>query len=163
LDRHRHECPHLGSKTGERRLWRKRFAPAETVSLGTTGTVPDATPAAPYLIIARAARPSHIYDPVAQPLAQGGVEWEFSVGVGDRYGLDIRYASTAEENRSSELAVVNPDGSIFCTRALEFPPTSGRWDHVRTRTCESINAGTYRIRISDTSPDEVRFGTLEVE
>jgi beta-galactosidase len=142
-------------------LWKRRFAPQTRVELGPNVTLSVGTPAAMYTVIVRSVRPSVTY--AADPTDATAAEWTIRVGVGDRYGLNFRYASSATVAVPVELAVVNPDGSIFCTRVLEFAPTGGAEQILRTRTCESINAGTYRIRLSAARITDLRLGKLEVE
>lgn len=150
-------------EAGRMKLWKRRFAPGATVRLGPNGTLPDGSAAVMYSVIVRAVRPALTFP--RQRRAENVVEWEITVGVGDRYGLNFAYRSTAavHEPVPAEMAIVNPDGTIFCTRALGFAPTGGDERILRTRTCESINAGTYRIRLSGAAIAELEFGSLQVE
>jgi hypothetical protein len=147
-------------------LWKKRFAAGETVSLGANGKLPDDSPAAMYTVIARQVRPSQTYAPVARDAANA--EWIVTVGVGDRYGLNFRYRNTTGATVAATLAIIQADGTTLRTDPLQFPPTGGNdtWSVLRTRTGSSINAGTYRLRVTVTASDPqaaLSFDSLEVE
>jgi hypothetical protein len=142
-------------------LWKRRFAPGTRIELGPNAALPGGNAAAMYTVIVRGVRPASPH--AATAVSASVVEWTITVGVGDRYGLNITYALSASASAPAELAVINPDGAVFCTRPLEFAPTGGATQVLRTRTCESINAGTYRIRLTSPRLAELQVSTLEVE
>ena len=149
---------------------RKRFAPGAVVELGENGTLPDGGTARRYAIVVRPVRAANLY-PLVNPLrlieATPGkyVEWTVSVGVGDRYGLNFRYATDEPKAVKAELAIIGPDGRRVRTDPLEFSgtPTPLAWNVLRTRTGSSLNAGTYKLRVSLTGPGALQLSSLEVE
>lgn len=151
---------------GRFHLFKRRYGPGETVRLGANGALPGGAPAAGYPTIVRAVRPSFVVEAEAMPrdaTSVEGFEFTFAVGVGDRYGLDFRFASSAEQPVPVDFAIIASDGREVCRGQLEFPPTAGGWETVGTRTCASINAGTYRLRLSSADLAKLRFDYLEVQ
>jgi hypothetical protein len=62
------------------------------------------------------------------------------------------------------LSIVGDDGQVVRTDRIEFPPTPATaWSTLRTRTGLSINAGTYRIRLTTASDRSLCLDSLEVE
>jgi hypothetical protein len=149
--------------TSPRPLIKRRIRAGESAELGAAGSLPDGTPASPYAVVVRAVRPSFVHSLVSDPWALGAAEWEFEVGVGDRYGLNVRYRSSHDGELPFDLVVVDSEGREVCKRPMRLPGTDGAWYFLRTRTCASINAGTYRVRIALSPESGVEFDTIEVE
>lgn len=170
-------------------LFRHRFAPDATVVLGANPTLRDGKPAAMYFGLVRAIRPSVLLEAEAATLTsaqittgspdasgnaavtlQNGpehaIEWTVSVGVGDRYGLNFRYTSTQPTPAvTATLTIIGADGRELRTDKIEFPAivTPGVWTFLRTKTGASINAGTYRFRLTLEGAAALVIDTLEVE
>jgi hypothetical protein len=167
------------------RLVKKRFALGTEVVLGDSGRLADDRPAAMYSVIVRPVRAA-VRHAVAAAAFSGGsmipatagqqevvwksgpagskIEWTISVGVGDRYGLNFHYANPGATPVAAELSIVGDDGQVVRTDRIEFPPTPATaWSTLRTRTGLSINAGTYRIRLTTASDRSLCLDSLEVE
>jgi beta-galactosidase len=179
----------LATNSGDASLFRpvkKRFGPGETVNLGDNARLPNGTLAAMYTVIVRPVRPASRYEITAATSAGGAMvsstagqpqavwqsgpkgsylEWTVFVGVGDRYGLNIGYANPGETPVPAELSIIDEDGRLLRTDRIEFPPTRPpqSWSTLRTRTGSSINAGTYKIRLTTTDAAPLYLGSLEVE
>lgn len=166
------------------RLVKRRFVPGDTVALGA----PPADARAMYATFVRPVRAA-ILHPVAS--ARGGegvtreidaaapegaaltlpgspsatVSWTIAVGVGDRYGLNFAHTNLGTAPVAAELAIVQADGRLLRTDPLVFPAGdgSGRWTTLRVRTGESINAGTYTLRVTFPPGSRLKLGSLEVE
>jgi beta-galactosidase len=169
-------------------FWVRRYLPGETVTLGPNGTLPDGSPARMYLAAVRPVRPAFSLEVEEQPNSGGLVasslsgytgrgyvdlarhEGEpfalfFEVGVGDRYGLNMRYHSRSSEPITLDVTIRNTaDGFVICTDRYTFPPTGeGHWAIQRERTCQSTNAGLYAVELSGPGLRDLVFDSLEVE
>jgi len=175
-----------GRDGGLFQLWKKRFVPSEMVALGDSGRLADSHAAATYSVIVRPVRPANNYALSAATFSGGtmvpdvaGVagaawqpgppgsylEWTVSVSIGDRYGLNFRYATATAEAVPLDLSIIGNDDRVLRTDRIAFPPTHPplQWSTLRTRTGSSINAGTYRIRLTTTAGAPVYLRSLEVE
>jgi len=122
---------------------------------------PDSTPCFAFV---RAVRPSATYSP--ETLADGSFEWTIHVGVGDRYGLNFKYRNPDSASTvTATLEIVQANGSLLRTDLIEFPSTGDttNWSVVRTRTGESINAGTYKFHLKIPGSSRLQLNTLEIE
>jgi hypothetical protein len=170
-------------------MWTKRFLPGETVELGPNATLPDGSPARMYAAIVRSVRAAFTlqieaqdnaaglvaselsgytgegYVDLSQTDADAGFELGFEVGVGDRYGLNIRYHSFADEPVEVDVTISNDaDGSVVCTDTYVFDPTGGSgWSILRERTCESTNAGHYSVELRGPGVQLLAIDAMEVE
>lgn len=170
------------------RLWKKRFLPGETVDLGPNPGLPGGRAANMYLAIVQSVRAAFTLQTEDQANAAGLVRqdlnaytgegyvdlgehqdtpfaFEIEVGVGDRYGLNFRYHSRAKERIPAHFRIVNTaDGTHVCEGEIHFDPVDGEiWSIARTRTCDSINAGTYHVVIEAPELQQLAFDSLEVE
>ena len=170
-------------------LLRKRYKPDERVRLGPNAQLPDGESAATYLVIVRAVRPAVLLEAetasltnaavvhdaadatgsgavALSPGADHAISWTVSVGVGDRYGVNLRYtAATATRAATGELAIIGADGRTLRTDQVELAPIHqpGMWSVLRTRTGSSINAGTYRFRLTLQGDSPLIIDSLEIE
>jgi beta-galactosidase len=145
-------------------VWRRRFAPGETVRLAENGRLPDGSTAAMYSVFVRPVRPSVTF--ALKSADAKSAEWTIAVAVGDRYGLNFRYRSAALQAIRATYDIVASDGATVCSGAFDLPASAapGEWSVVRTRSCASMNAGTYLLRVTlPDDPPSVAFATLEVE
>ena len=142
---------------------RRRFAPGARVELGDNGRLPDGSAAAMYAVLVRPVRASAIVDAVDEPT---GAHWILSVHVGDRYGLNFRHRTPSTESIRATYSIIASDGAVVCTGTLDLavPPAPDTWQIARIRTCASLNAGTYVLRVEvPAAAARVDFDTLEVE
>lgn len=142
---------------------RRRFAPGERVSLAESGLLSDGTAAAMYAVLVRPVRASATFPATAE---LQGARWTISVQVGDRYGLNLRHRSTSPGPLRVPYSIIASDGAVVCTGTLDLPAGTApaTWQVARGRTCASLNAGTYVLRVELTEGTvPVEFDTLEVE
>jgi beta-galactosidase len=130
------------SKTQPLALHRRRFAPGQTVDLASLS---------PVSVLIRPVRAAFTYQPVVT--TSGGKTthtYTIEVGVGSRYGLNFRYATSSSEPIAVEQQIITNEGRVLRTDTLTFPPLKpGETSSIlRTRTGSSINAGTYQIRLT---------------
>lgn len=171
-------------------MWTKRFLPGQVVDLGPNGHLPDGSPARMYSVIVRSVRAAFTLQTEDQVHAAKLLMSElpgytgngyadlaklpedvdtftlgFEVGVGDRYGLNIRYHSSSDE--LIELAVTirnDADGSVVCDDTYVFEPTGGAgWSILRERTCESTNAGQFSVELSGLELRQLAIDSMQVE
>jgi len=173
-----------GAKNNRWKLFKRRLAPGDDIAVFVSG---------PLSVIVRPVRAATTLEAenaaaaggahfttslpgytgtgaIALPPASGDAKpsltWTITVGVGDRYGLNFRYATDSPVPLAVEQQIINADGTVLRTDTLTFPPTAVplAWSVLRTRTGSSINAGTYRIRLTpvDTTAPLV-LDSLEVE
>lgn len=165
----------------------KRFAPNEQIELGPNGVSPSSEPAEMYTVILRTVKPDQrfeaeqllkyaalrntsLQDFTGQgyldlaSLDEAYFDWQIQVGVGDRYNLNMRYLSSAEDAIPAKVTIIADDGTIVCTDETSFQPTQhNAWSLLRYRTCDSINAGTYRIRLHANDFSHLKFDSVTVE
>ena len=152
------------TETPRLRVLRQRFGPGQPVHLGDRGRLPNDTAAATYAVLVRPVRESVTF-PVARD--EAGTHWRITVQVGDRYGLNFRTRNPNTEPRRIPYAIIASDEAEVCSGTFDIPPAaaSTEWQIARTRTCDSLNAGTYTLRVlaPADSPASIVWDTLEVE
>lgn len=85
----------------------------------------------------------------AFPAQAGAVlEWTIAVGVGDTYSLNFKYINNTGKDIPVRMQILAADGSIMRDTELNFLATSGQWVKLESSTGTSINAGTYRVRLT---------------
>lgn len=142
-------------------LLRHRLAPGASVTLGGDGTLSDGGAAEPYVVFVRPVRPSATF--AGQRQDASAVIWPITVAVGDRYGLNFRYRARIPV--AASYTIVASDGATVCTGELTLAPVAGdAWSVARIRTCASLNAGAYVLRV-DLPPEasSTTLDTVEVE
>ena len=169
------------------KLYKRRYAAGTRVELGAFARLSNGE-LTPYSVIVHPVRAATIYEAEnaaligatlstelpgytgtgAVVLPQGKkatIEWTIAVGVGDRYGLNFRYATGATAPIPAQLQIIASDGRVLRTDPVEFLPLpkSHTWSVLRTRTGSSINAGTYKLRLTLASPAPLFLDALEVE
>ncbi len=159
-----------GPEGGPYRALKRRFAPGAIVELGENAFLPEGSAARMYSVVVRPVRPASVYSlETPQRLSSETpakfVEWTVTIGVGDRYGLNFRYATDQPQPVAARLTIIGPDGRPLRTDPLEFSGTPGpaTWGVLRTRTGSSLNAGTYKFRVTLTGPGSLSLSSLETE
>ena len=143
-------------------LYRRRFELGAAITLGENGTLANAQPAPMYVVFARSVRPSVTY---AAPLtrltaASPVVTWTIEVGVGDRYGFVIPYRKPDAGTGRVRYELIEQSGTVLCTDSLNWTAAESI---ASLRTCTSINAGTYHVRLTLLEGPSVALTTLTVE
>jgi hypothetical protein len=92
-------------------------------------------------------------------------DWIISVDAGDRYNFNFRYTMAELAAFTAKYEIIDQNGRIVCSDIVQFdaPDAPGDWIVSRNRTCNSINAGTYIIRLYSTHLPRLIFDQLEVE
>jgi hypothetical protein len=163
----------------------KRFAPGDWIELGPNGTAVSRLPEM-YGVILRTVKPDRLYEAEAlseyaslisksqadwtgsgyldlSTLEATDFAWIIEVGVGDRYNINMRYQLDGDA-MELPLSIIAEDGTVVCTDSAIFPPTGNVWELLRYRTCDSINAGTYRIVLhGNATLKRLRFDSVTVE
>jgi hypothetical protein len=142
------------------RLFKKRFASGEDVVLGA------APPDGPmYAVFARLVKPSSTYNAngtVRLSPEKPSCDWNFSVGVGDRYDLCFACTTELSSPLKLQMEIYDANGTKLGLREAEFQPGK-RSRTLRLRTPTSINAGEYRARLILVGPGRLEIETLTVE
>ena len=152
-----------GGGHGRLRFYKQRYKPGDEVVLGPNASLPAGSPVAMYAVLVRSVRPDKLYPP---PAHEGSpMDWEISVGAGDRYGLNFRYRSRSSKPIVAGMKIISRrDGQLVCESTVTFQPTfDGEWAVSRNRTCDDINAGTYFIRLISEELAAIEFTQLQVE
>ena len=76
------------------------------------------------------------------------VEWQFSVGLASRYGLEFRYMGLSEQSFQMEMSILTLDGTEIWKGQVVFDQPGDKWKSLRTDTHTTINAGTYKLKLS---------------
>jgi beta-galactosidase len=95
-----------------------------------------------------------------------GAQIDFTItpGVADVYSITIRYSYIGTETRKGQWQLIQADGTVMKTEAIEFTNTrEGKWNYFTTTTGSMINAGKYTVRITATDAEGVAIGGLDVQ
>lgn len=96
--------------------------------------------------------------------AGGQVDFTITPGVADVYSITFRYSNTGTETRKGQWQLIQADGTIMKTEAIEFTNTrDGKWNYFTTTTGSMINAGKYTVRITATDAEGVAIGGLDIQ
>lgn len=96
--------------------------------------------------------------------AGGQIDFTITPGVADVYSITFRYSNTGTETRKGSWQLIQADGTVMKTEAIEFTNTrEGKWNYFTTTTGSMINAGKYTVRIIATDAEGVAVGGLDVQ
>lgn len=87
--------------------------------------------------------------------------WTITPGIGKEYMLRFRYKNTSGEAIKAHMKIIDSKNIVMQDGPLTLPPTPNKFKIVSTATSSQINAGTYRVILSDYGTAE--FETLEVQ
>lgn len=94
----------------------------------------------------------------------GQIDFTITPGVADVYSITFRYSNTGTETRKGQWQLIQADGTVMKTEAIEFTNTrDGKWNYFTTTTGSMINAGKYTVRITATDAEGVAVGGLDVQ
>jgi hypothetical protein len=92
------------------------------------------------------------------------VEFTFSVGVADTYSVSIRYINQSGSDIPMLIQIEDANGIIMRNDRLTFAPTPGdRFKTLGTTTGTQINAGTYKLRLSNAGAAGIVLDYVEVQ
>lgn len=96
--------------------------------------------------------------------AGGQIDFTITPGVADVYSITFRYSNTGTQTRKGQWQLIQADGTVMKTEAIEFTNTrDGKWNYFTTTTGSMINAGKYTVRITATDAEGVAVGGLDVQ
>ncbi|HUP10763.1 MAG TPA: hypothetical protein VM187_01080, partial [Niastella sp.] len=96
--------------------------------------------------------------------AGGQVDFTITPGVADVYAITFRYSYSGTETRKGKWQLIQADGTVMKTEAIEFTNTrEGKWNYFTTTTGSMINAGKYTVRITAVDAEGVAIGGLDVQ
>ena len=87
--------------------------------------------------------------PVARYKPVGRGVWQIAPGVAREYALRFRYKNTTGAAVKARLQIVDSKGATLQDRAITFPTTPNKWKTLSTTTGTQINAGHYRVTITE--------------
>jgi len=102
-------------------------------------------------------------DCILLPGKGDGVEWQISVGLASKYGLEFRYFSTDLQVLHVEMSITAADGILVWKGPLELNQPGKKWKSLRTDTQTTINAGTYKLKLSLLDSEKVYFNSLKIQ
>lgn len=91
------------------------------------------------------------------------LSWQYTVGVGDKYALRIRYINQTGAALRMKLQLHSADGTLLQEEMLDFPVTPDKWALLDSSTATQINAGTYRLSLSAVGEKGLGVDYLEVQ
>jgi len=92
------------------------------------------------------------------------LEWNFSVGVADRYSLTISYNNPKTENLKGKLELFTADGTLLKEERVVFTPTKpGKSNYIDANTGTMINAGNYKLRLTSGEAEGLSINSLDVQ
>ena len=102
-------------------------------------------------------------DCILVPGKGDGIEWEFQVGLASKYGLEFRYMNQDGQSLEAEMSILAIDGRLMWKGNVELNQPGAKWKSLRTDTKTTINAGTYKLKLSLKEPGPVYFNFLKIQ
>jgi len=92
------------------------------------------------------------------------LEWNFSVGVADRYSLTISYNNPKTQTMKGNLLLMAADGTLMKEEEVVFTPTRpGKSNYIDANTGTMINAGIYKLRLTSADAEGLSINSLDVQ
>ena len=91
------------------------------------------------------------------------IEWKAYVGLASKYSFQIKFMNNNQDTIPMQLQVISSDGIILCDDIVEFESRPNNWRVLKTSTCTSINAGTYKIRLINKYNINIDIDYLEIQ
>lgn len=88
-------------------------------------------------------------------------QWTITPGIGKEYMLRFRYKNFSEKAIKARMKIIDSKNIVMQDTPLTLPPTPNKFKVISTVTSSQINAGTYRVILSDY--ENAEFETLEVQ
>ncbi|MBO9204043.1 MULTISPECIES: malectin domain-containing carbohydrate-binding protein [Niastella] len=96
--------------------------------------------------------------------AGGQADVTINTGVGDVYSITFRYYNPSTAIRKATWQLIQADGTVLKTEAMEFTNArEGKWNYFTTTSGSMINAGKYTVRITATDAEGVAIGGVDVQ
>ncbi|MCA1744389.1 MAG: DUF4982 domain-containing protein, partial [Bacteroidales bacterium] len=93
----------------------------------------------------------------------GVAEFEFVVGLASTYGLHFRFMNMTPGVMPGQMEILSHDGILQWSGTVEYVSSPDKWRTMRTDTHETINAGTYTLRLSTLKPGALYIDWLNVQ
>ena len=94
----------------------------------------------------------------------GSLSWDFQTGVADLYSLTLRYSNRTGKIAKVKIELFAQDGSLMHTIFADLSESfEGKWAYFTTNTGTMINAGSYKLKISNIDAQEVSISQLLVQ
>jgi len=92
------------------------------------------------------------------------LEWQFAVGVADRYSLTISYNNPNAATAYGTMEILSADGTLLKKENVEFKATRpGKSNYISTTTGTMINAGKYIVRLNAKDATGLSINSLDVQ
>ena len=91
------------------------------------------------------------------------IEWKFSVGLASKYGLEFRYLNPGSVALQMEMSICGLDGTVMWKGPVTLEPSGEKWKSLRTDSHTTINAGTYKLKLSMLNVGSVYFNYLKIQ
>jgi hypothetical protein len=102
-------------------------------------------------------------DCVLVPGNGDAVEWQFSVGLASKYGLEFRYLNTDGRALKAEMSITSIDGREMWRGPVCLDQPGEKWKSFRTDTQTTINAGIYKLKLTLLEPGPAYFNSLKIQ
>ncbi|HEV8282941.1 MAG TPA: malectin domain-containing carbohydrate-binding protein [Chitinophagaceae bacterium] len=95
---------------------------------------------------------------------KNSLEWDFAIGVADKYSLTISYNNPHTEIIKGVLQLSAFDGRLMKEEEIQFTPTrEGKLNYINTTTGTMINAGNYKLRLTSKDAEGLSINSLDVQ
>jgi hypothetical protein len=95
---------------------------------------------------------------------KGHLLWNFQTGVADMYSLTLRYSNRTGKMAKVKIELFAQDGTLMHTVFANLSESfEGKWAYFTTNTGTMINAGSYKLKISNTNAQDISISQLLVQ
>jgi hypothetical protein len=91
------------------------------------------------------------------------ISWTITPGLAGEYALRFKYMNKTEKNIVTRIKILSSDGRVMRDDSIQFPPTPAKWRTISTTTSVPINAGRYKVILSDDYLEDLELDTLEMQ
>lgn len=89
--------------------------------------------------------------------------FKISTGIADKCSIGVKYNNKTHELIKAKDHLSSADGIVLLERIMEFEPNEDRWKTIKIQTPDFINAGQYRVTVSDTSAAPLNIDYNEIQ
>jgi hypothetical protein len=96
--------------------------------------------------------------------AENLLEWNFAIGVADKYSLTISYNNPRMEIIKGHIELLAADETVLKEEEIQFTPTKeGKSNYIVTSTGSMINAGGYKLRLRSKEAAGLSINSLDIQ